>query len=78
MAPRFGTSGLQGLLVEMTPELITVHVQAFLRACEVGQGLYVGRDLRSSRPRIAGDVIAAARAIGVNVTECAALQARRR
>lgn len=73
MAPKFGTSGLRGLVVEMTPELIGAHVQAFLRACEVGQGLYVGRDLRSSSPRIMGDVMAAARAMGVRVTDCGAL-----
>ena len=73
MAPKFGTSGLRGLVVEMRPDLIGAHVQAFLRVCDVGQGLYVGRDLRSSSPRIAGDVIAAARAVGMPVTDCAAL-----
>jgi phosphomannomutase len=39
----------------------------------VGTGLYVGRDLRDSSPRIAADVIAAARAQGVAVTDCGAL-----
>ena len=73
MAPKFGTSGLRGLVAEMTPELITAYVQAFLRACDVGAGLYVGWDLRSSSSRIAGDVIAAARAMGVTVTDCGAL-----
>ena len=73
MSPKFGTSGLRGLVVEMTPDLIAAHVRAFLRACDVGAGLYVGRDLRSSSPRIAADVIAAARAVGVTVTDCGAL-----
>ena len=73
MTPKFGTSGLRGLVVDLTPDLVTAHVQAFLRACDVGQGLYVGRDQRSSSPRIAGDVIAAARAVGISVTDCGAV-----
>jgi len=73
MAPKFGTSGLRGLVVELTPDLIARHVAAFIRACPVGTGLFVGRDLRDSSPRIAGDVIAAARAAGVDVTDCGAV-----
>ena len=73
MAPKFGTSGLRGLVVELTPDLIGAHVAAFLRSCPVGTGLFVGRDLRDSSPRIAGDVIAAARAAGVDVTDCGAV-----
>ncbi|GAB4274076.1 MAG: phosphomannomutase [Pararhodobacter sp.] len=72
MAPKFGTSGLRGLVVELTPDLVRAHVAAFLRACPVGTGLYVGRDLRDSSPRIAGDVITAARAMGIDVTDCGA------
>lgn len=70
MAPKFGTSGLRGLVVELTPDLVRDHVQAFLRACPVGTGLFVGRDLRDSSPRIAGDAIEAARAMGIAVTDC--------
>ena len=73
MAPAFGTSGLRGLVTELTPDLVADHVRAFLHACETGTGLFVGRDLRESSPRIAGDVIAAARAEGVDVTDCGAL-----
>lgn len=73
MAPKFGTSGLRGLVVELTPALIAQHVTAFLRACPRGQGLFVGHDLRDSSPRIAGDVIAAARGMGVDVTDCGAV-----
>lgn len=73
MAPKFGTSGLRGLVVELTPDLIASHVAAFLRACPVGSGLFVGRDLRDSSPRIASGVIAAARAAGVDVTDCGAV-----
>jgi phosphomannomutase len=73
MAPKFGTSGLRGLVVELTPELVTDYTRAFLRSCDRGTGLYVGRDLRESSPALAGVVIAAARAEGVDVTDCGAL-----
>ena len=73
MAPKFGTSGLRGLVTELTPDLVGAHVRAFLRACPMGSGLYVARDLRSSSPAIAAVVIAAARAEGVAVTDCGAV-----
>ncbi|MFD2174858.1 phosphomannomutase [Rhodobacter lacus] len=73
MAPKFGTSGLRGLVVELTPELVAAHVAAFIAACPTGTGLFVGRDLRPSSPRIAADVIAAGRACGLAVTDCGAL-----
>ena len=67
---KFGTSGLRGLVTAMTPDLIMAHVQAFLASCDTGVALYVGRDLRPSSARIAGDVAAAARAAGVDVVDC--------
>lgn len=70
MLPQFGTSGLRGLVVDLTPDLVAAHVQAFLVACPVGTGLYVGRDLRPSSPDIAGMVIDAARRAGVDVVDC--------
>ncbi|MEP2428821.1 MAG: phosphomannomutase, partial [Tateyamaria sp.] len=73
MSVKFGTSGLRGLVTGMTPDLISDHVQAFVRACDTGGVLCVGRDLRPSSPRIAGDVIAAARAVGCRVIDCGAL-----
>lgn len=73
MAPKFGTSGLRGLVTELTRDLVGAHVTAFLRACPTGTGLFVGRDLRESSPGIAADVISAARAQGVTVTDCGAL-----
>jgi phosphomannomutase len=73
MAPKFGTSGLRGLVVELTPDLVADHVRAFLAACPVGTGLYVGRDLRPSSPAIVDVVIAAARGEGVAVTDCGAV-----
>lgn len=73
MAPKFGTSGLRGLVSELTPDLVGAHVAAFVRACPVGTGLFVGHDLRDSSPRIAADVIAAARGQGLAVTDCGAV-----
>ena len=70
MAPKFGTSGLRGLVVDLTPALVGTHVQAFLRACPIGTGLFVGRDLRPSSPDIAAMVAHAARAMGIAVTDC--------
>ncbi|WP_299632625.1 phosphomannomutase [uncultured Roseobacter sp.] len=73
MSVKFGTSGLRGLVTAMTPALITAHVQAFLAACDTGGVLCVGRDLRPSSPRIAQDVIEAARTVGVRVIDCGAV-----
>lgn len=73
MAPKFGTSGLRGLVRDLTPGLIRDHVGAFLSTCPVGSGLCLGRDLRASSPRIAEDVSDAARAAGVPVTDFGAL-----
>lgn len=73
MAVKFGTSGLRGLVAEMTPALVRQHVAAFLETCDTGDRLYVGQDLRPSSPRIARDVMAAARAVGVDVVACGAV-----
>jgi phosphomannomutase len=73
MAPKFGTSGLRGLVTELTPDLVADYTRAFLLSCPVGTGLWVGRDLRASSPDIAGTVIAAAQAEGVAVTDCGAV-----
>ena len=73
MPVKFGTSGLRGLVVEMTPQLIAAHVQAFVAACDTGGVICVGRDLRPSSPRIAADVTAAAQAAGARVIDCGCL-----
>jgi phosphomannomutase len=70
MAPKFGTSGLRGLVAELTADLVADHIRAFLHACPTGKGLFVGRDLRPSSPALAQTVIDAARAEGVKVTDC--------
>ena len=73
MAPSFGTSGLRGLVVELTPDLVARYVRAFLAVCPHGGQLFVGQDLRPSSPRIAADVIAAAQGCGIDVVDCGAL-----
>ncbi len=73
MAPKFGTSGLRGLVTELTPALVADYTRSFLAVCPVGTGLWVGRDLRDSSPQLAEEVIAAARAEGVAVTDCGAV-----
>lgn len=73
MAPKFGTSGLRGLVTELTPALVAAHVRAFLVACPAGTGLWVGRDLRASSPDLAAVVIDTARGEGLDVTDCGAL-----
>lgn len=73
MAPSFGTSGLRGLVTDLTPETVQAYTAAFIRVCPVGPHLFVGRDLRASSPRIAGDVVRAGLRAGVNVTDCGAV-----
>ena len=73
MAPKFGTSGLRGLVTELTPALVAAHVAAFARACPVGTGLFVGRDLRPSSPDLADVVLRAGRAAGLEVSDCGAV-----
>jgi len=73
MAPTFGTSGLRGLVTDLTDDVIARYTLAFLHACPHGGRLFVGRDLRPSSPTIAGVVIEAAREAGVDVVDCGVL-----
>ncbi len=59
MAPKFGTSGLRGLVTELTDSLIAEYVHAFIHACGPFNAVHVGRDLRASSPRIAEATLAA-------------------
>lgn len=65
MPPKFGTSGLRGLVTELTDDLVGDQVRAFLAACPHGGQVHVGWDLRPSSPAIAEAVIAAVRAMGL-------------
>lgn len=73
MALKFGTSGLRGLVTEMTPEAVARYIQAFLAACPTGGTLCLGRDLRPSSPRIQANVARAAVQSGLRVIDCGAL-----
>ncbi|GAB1481159.1 phosphomannomutase [Paracoccaceae bacterium] len=73
MAPQFGTSGLRGLVRELTAGLVADHLRAFIAACPTGTGLWVGRDLRPSSPDLARWVLEAARAEGLATTDCGAV-----
>lgn len=65
MPPKFGTSGLRGLVTELTDDLVADYTRAFLKACPHGGAVHVGQDLRASSPRIAQAVIGAVRAMGL-------------
>lgn len=73
MAPKFGTSGLRGLVSELTDGLCAGYARAFLSAVPHRGRLFVGRDLRASSPRIAAAVAAAAREAGLAVSDCGEL-----
>ncbi|MDJ0820383.1 MAG: phosphomannomutase [Paracoccaceae bacterium] len=70
MAPKFGTSGLRGLVTELTEDLVKDYTRAFLAACPQGTALHVGQDLRPSSPQIAGWVMAAAEEAGMAAVDC--------
>jgi phosphomannomutase len=69
MTPKFGTSGLRGLVTELTDDLVAAHVAGFAASCDTGGRLAIGRDLRGSSPHIADVVIATAHAAGLKVTD---------
>ena len=74
MAPKFGTSGLRGLVVDLTPALIADYTRAFLAITETVPGpLYIGCDLRDSSQALGAVVAGAARDAGVDVVDCGAL-----
>lgn len=73
MAPKFGTSGLRGLVTELTEDLVADHIRAFVASCPMGSGLWVGRDLRASSPALAAVVVRAAQSMGLTVSDCGAV-----
>ncbi|MBT8154571.1 phosphomannomutase [Epibacterium ulvae] len=73
MAPKFGTSGLRGLVVELTATLVGDHVRAFIAACDTGTGICLGWDLRPSSPDIAQAVIDAVVGEGLTLIDCGAV-----
>ncbi len=73
MSPKFGTSGLRGLVIDLTEDCVQAYTRAFLNACPVGTGVYLGRDLRPSSAEIAGFAQRAAVQAGYDVTDCGVL-----
>ncbi|PRY74068.1 phosphomannomutase [Yoonia maritima] len=73
MAPSFGTSGLRGLVSELTDDLVADYVHAFLSTLDSCETLYVGRDLRPSSPDIASLICRVAEQAGADVIDCGAL-----
>lgn len=70
----FGTSGVRGLVKDLTPELCFAFVRSFLQeVCPSASGVAVGVDLRPSSPAIAKAVLLAADSCGANVVFCGAL-----
>lgn len=67
MAPKFGTSGLRGLVTELTDALVDNYTRAFLTACPTGGAVHLGWDLRESSPNIAACVQNALVAAGQTV-----------
>ncbi|MGJ8605880.1 MAG: phosphomannomutase [Marivita sp.] len=73
MPPKFGTSGLRGLVTDLTDTLVAEYTCAFLRACPHGGAVHVGQDLRASSPQIAAAVIGAVRDMGLRAVDHGAL-----
>ncbi|MCB2095624.1 MAG: phosphomannomutase [Rhodobacteraceae bacterium] len=73
MAPQFGTSGLRGLVTELTDELCSAYAGAFLRVLPHNGTLLIGRDLRASSARISDAVIKGAHGLGIATVDCGEL-----
>ena len=73
MAPKFGTSGLRGLVTELTTELVQDYTRAFLASCQTGGAVHVGQDLRPSSPEIARGVLNAVENAGLLAIDCGVL-----
>jgi phosphomannomutase len=73
MAPSFGTSGLRGLVTDLTHDLVSRYVQAFLTTVPECDTLFVGQDLRPSSAGLADIICDAAHKSGVHVVDCGAL-----
>lgn len=69
MSPKFGTSGLRGLVTDLTDDLVGMYVRAFIAACPTGGAVHVGRDLRPSSPAIADAVLRAVEAAGLQAID---------
>lgn len=73
MSPKFGTSGLRGLVSELTDTLVSDYTYAFLKISAPEGAVHVGRDLRESSPQIAKAVMGAINASGLTAVDHGAL-----
>ncbi|MBU2937409.1 MULTISPECIES: phosphomannomutase [Pacificibacter] len=73
MAPSFGTSGLRGLVIDLTEEVVADYVHAFLTTVPECDTLFIGQDLRPSSPDIAQMIARTALEAGVDVVDCGAI-----
>ncbi|NNE80080.1 MAG: phosphomannomutase [Silicimonas sp.] len=73
MAPKFGTSGLRGLAVELTDDLCATYAAAFASQHANNGSLYVGQDKRESSARIAAAVARGAASQGLSIVDCGIL-----
>ncbi len=76
---KFGTSGLRGLVTELSDEVCFAYATAFLKHMQSANGLapgtviLVGYDLRASSPQMAAACMAAVRHAGMHVENCGPL-----
>lgn len=70
MPPSFGTSGLRGRVIDLTEPVVRRYIAAFSIACDLGEAVFVGHDLRSSSPQLAETVALALQNCGHNVFVC--------
>lgn len=79
MTAKFGTSGLRGLVGELTDGTAAAHARAFARhlletgLAKPGAPVFLGRDMRASSPEISGQCAAALAAEGLAPVECGVL-----
>lgn len=73
-AAGFGTSGVRGLVISLTPGLCAAYAQAFLSILDhTPDGLLIGHDLRPSSPAIAAACHAAAHRLGIRTINAGVL-----
>lgn len=76
MSAKFGTSGLRGLVGDLTDGIASVHARAFVRHLAsnamvgAGSAVYLGRDMRASSPVLVSQCAAAVRAEGFVPVDC--------
>ncbi len=70
MAAKFGTSGLRGLVEDLSEVVVSRHLRGFLAACPHGGAVHVGWDLRPSSPAIAEGVLRTVAEAGLEARRC--------